>query len=378
MAIKVRVLRSVQAGLAGMSGLVALSSGVSACTAETAPADGSVTEGESALSVANPGTGTLDLAFDYATPLGYAFAAHNSTDEYVRAGEKMSISVPLHFLWSRLYPDAATPEDLARLEKLSAKVKVVYAHPSLTLGSSNVTTNKAFTGTQTYDRTAHTGSFTVNKKATGLRVELVISDAADATKHATVAATDLPEVPVFGGTLPAKTALFDTSGPALRQRVIEGGNPVAGAALAVGYSDWRAATLVDSSSIDRTIGDATGFGRFGSFQMPIYGELVHEITYASAVDGVWTGEQPLTANAKSRLMPSNGRVAYEGSVTVPSDGKKLEIYFHVRTFLVVDYARWSTVGWRKYQQGERILVREKWDNENGASGDNYDFAIGKQ
>ena len=137
MAIKVRVLRSVQAGLASMSGLVALSSGASACTAETAPADGSVTEGESALSVANPGTGTLDLAFDYATPLGYAFAAHNSTDEYVRAGEKMSISVPLHFLWSRLYPDAATPEDLARLEKLSAKVKVVYAHPSLTLGSSN-------------------------------------------------------------------------------------------------------------------------------------------------------------------------------------------------------------------------------------------------
>jgi len=112
--------------------------------------------------------------------------------------------------------------------------------------------------------------------------------------------------------------------------------------------------------------------------MPNYGELVHEITCASAVDGVWTGEQPLTANAKSRLMPSNGRVAYEGSVTVPSDGKKLEIYFHVRTFLVVDYAKWSTVGWRKYQQGERILVREKWDNENGASGDNYDFAIGKQ
>ncbi len=378
MAIKVRVLRSVQAGLTGMSGLVALSSGVSACTAEAAPIDDSVTSDESALNVANPGTGTLDLEYDYATPLGYAFTAHNSTDEYVRAGEKMSFSVPLHFLWSRLYPDAATPADLARLEKLSAKVKVVYSHPSLALASSNVATNKAFTGTQTYDRLAHTGSFTVNKKATGLRFELVIRDAADATKLATVAATDLPEIPVFGGTLPAKTLLFDTSGSTLRQRLIEGGSPIAGAGLAIGYSDWRAATLVDSSSIDRTIGNATGFGRFGSFQMPIYGELVQEITYASAVDGVWSAEQPLTANPRSRLMPPNGRVAYEGSVTIPAGGKKLEIYFHVRTFLVVDYAKWSTAGWKKYQQGERILVREKWDNENGASGDNYDFATGKK
>ena len=377
MAIKVRVLRSVQAGLTGMSGLVALSSGVSACTAEAVPVEDSATSDESALTVANPGTGTLDLEYDYSTPLGYAFTARNSTDEYIRAGEKMSFSVPLYFLWSRLYPEAATPDDLKRLEKLSAKVKVVYSHPSLTLAASNVTTNKSFTGTQTYDRTAHTGTFTVNKKATGLRFEIVISDAADATKHATVAVTDIPELPVFGGTLPAKTALFDTSGSTFRQRVVEGGNPLAGAALAIGYTDWRAATLVDSASIDRTIGNATGYGRFGSFQMPINGELVHEITYASAIDGVWSEEQPLTANAKSRLMPPNGRVAHEGSLSIPRAAKKLEIYFHVRTFLIVDYTKWSTVGWKKYQQGERILVREKWDNENGAAGDNFDFTVGK-
>jgi len=362
-----------------MSGLLTLSSGVSACTAEGAPGDDTSTSTvvENALTISTaltvPGTGTLDLEYDYATPLGYAFTARSSTDEFVRAGEKLSFSIPLHFLWSRLYPDAATPDDLARLEKISAKVKVLYSHPALSLAASNVTTNRAFTGTQTYDRTAHTGSFTVNRKATGLRFELVITDAADATKRATVAATDLPEIPVFGGTLPAKTALFDTSGSTFRQRLIEGGNPIAGAALAIAYTDWRAATLVDSSSIDRTIGNATAFGRFGSFQMPINGELVNEITYATAVDGVWTEEQPLTANAKSRVMPPNGRVAYEGSLTIPVSGQKLEIYFHVRTFLVVDYAKFQNVGWKKYQQGERILVREKWDNEHGAPGDNYDF-----
>jgi len=42
----------------------------------------------------------------------------------------------------------------------------------------------------------------------------------------------------------------------------------------------------------------------------------------------------------------------------------------------VNYDKFSNVGWRKYQQGERILVREKWDNENAAAGDNYDFTTG--
>ncbi|HSO37004.1 MAG TPA: hypothetical protein VLT33_30980 [Labilithrix sp.] len=377
MAIKVRVLRSVQAGLTGMSGLVALSSGVAACTAEEAPDDGSISD-ESALTTTNPGTGVLELAWDYATPLGYSFSARNSTDEYVRAGEKMTFSIPLHFLWSRLYPDAATPDDLARLKKLSAKVKVLYSRPGSALASSKVATNGTFSGTQTYDVAALTGAFTVNKKAQGLRFEIVVSDAADATKKATVAATDLPEIPVFGGTLPSKTALFDTSGSTFRQRMIEGGKPVAGASLAIGYTDWRVATLVDSSSIDRTIGTATSFGRFGAFTMPIYGELVHEVTYAAAVDGAWSAEQALTANAKSRLMPPNGRVAYEGSLAIPASGQKLEIYFHVRTFLVVDYTKLTNVISRKYQQGERILVREKWDNENAAAGDNYDFTTEKK
>jgi hypothetical protein len=377
MAIKVRVLRSVQAGLTGMSGLVALTSGLAACTADV-PAEEDFTSDESALTIANPGTGVLDLAWDYTTPIGFSVAATSSTDEYVRAGERMSFSIPLHFLWSRLYPNDAVPDDLARLKKLSAKVKVVYTRDGAALPSSNLATNGTFKGTQTYDVSALTGSFLVNKKAQGMRFEIAISDAADATKKLTVPTTDLNEIPVFGGSLPNKTALFDTLGPTLRQRVLEGGKPVAGATLAIGYTDWRAATLVDSSSIDRTIGNATSFGRFGAFQMPINGELVHEITYAASVDGAWGGEQPLTANAKSRLMPPYGRVAYEGALALPAGAQKIEVYFHVRTFLVVDYGKFSNVGWRKYQQGERILVREKWDNEHGAVGDNYDFGTEKK
>jgi hypothetical protein len=267
---------------------------------------------------------------------------------------------------------------MARLKQLSAKVKVVFVKDGGATTSTTVTTNGSFDGSQAYDLSALTTQFTVNKKATGIRFELAISDAADTTKKATVAANELTEIPVIGGSLPNKTALFDTSGSTFRQRILEGGKPVAGANLAIAYTDWRAATLVDSSSIDRTIGDATSYGRFGSFKMPISGELAHEVTYSVAIDGVWQAEQALTANAKSRLMPAYGRVAYEGLFAMPSGAQKLEVFFHVKTFLVVDYDNFSNVGWRKYEQGQRLLVREKWDNENGAYADNYDFTTEKK
>jgi hypothetical protein len=372
MAIKVRVLRSVQAGLTGMSGLVALTSGVTACTAEQAQGD-TYESDESALSVASAGTGVFTLGWDYAATLGYSFSSKSSVDEYVRAGEKMTFAIPSHFLWQQLYPNEAAPADLARLKKLSAKVKVTFVKDGGATTSTTVSTNNGFTGTQTYDLSALTAQFTVNKKATSLRFEITVSDAADATKHATVLQTQLGEVPVIGGSLPNKTALFDTSAMSLRERILEGGKPVAGGTLALAYTDWRAATLVDSSSVDRTIGDATSYGRFGAFKMAIQGELQHEIMYAVAIDGVWQAEQALTANAKSKLLSGYGRVAYEGLLPLAAGAKKIELYFHVKTFLVVDYDKFTGVGWRKYEQGQRLLVREKWDNEHGAYADNYDF-----
>lgn len=375
--IKVRVLRGVQAGLTGMSGLVALSSGVAACAAEATAED--FASDESALTVMNPGTGVFDLGWSYGTASGYAFSlAQSSTDEYVRAGEKMTFRLPASFLWQRLYPNDAMPSELDRLKKLSAKVKVLYVRDGAVYASATVSSGTAWEGAQVWDLAATTGSFVVSKRAHAVRFEVTISDAADKTKKATVGAGDLLEVPVFGGMLPTKTMLFDNMGSQLRTRIVEGGKPVAGAQLALGYTDWRAATLVDSSAIDRTIGNATSFGRFGSFQMPIQGDLEYEISYAVAIDGVWQAEQLLTANAKSRLLPPFGRTAYEGSLAVPKAGQKIEIYFHVKAFLKVDYSRFSNVGWRKYSQGDRILVRESWDNENGVAFDNYDFVTEKK
>jgi hypothetical protein len=370
--IKVRVTR---AGVIGASGLVALS-GVAACAADQGEDVGE--SSESGLTVSNPGTGVFELTWTYGTPTGYSFTAtKSSTDEYVRAGEKMTFAIPAFFLWSRLYPNDPLPNDVARLQKLAVKAKAVNVRGGAAYSSSKVTST-GWQGTQTWDLAATTSSFTVAKKAEGIRFELEITDAANPAAKASVAQTDLLEVPVIGGTLPNKTLLFDNMGSTLRSRVLEGGNPVAGATLALAYTDWRAATLVDASTIDRTIGSMTSFGRFGAFEMPIQGELEYEVTCAVAIDGAWQADQALAANAASRLMPPSGRVAYEGSVAIAAGAKKLEIYFHVKTFLKVDYSKYQNIKWQKYAPGDRILVREKWDNENGVAFDNWDFVTEKK
>ena len=369
--IKVRVVRGIQTGLPLASGLLALSGMVTACTA---PEPGEDFESdESALTVTNPGTGVFELGWAFGTPTGYTFTAKNSTDEYVRALEKMTFSIPAHYLWSQLHPSEPMPEDIDRLKQLSAKVSITYYKQGVSYGKTSVTT-KAWQGDMPFNLASETTSFIVHRRAQSMRFAIEISDKGTSPPvKATLDETSFFEVHVIGGTLPQKTLLFDSVGPALRSRVLEGGDPGRGAELALGYTDWRAATLVDASSIDRQIGSATSFGRFGPVEVPIYGELEYEISYGAAIDGAWQDEQALVANSQSRLMPPLGRVAYEGALTLPKTAQSLQLYFHVKTFLKVDYSKHQNVNWRKYAQGERLLVREKWDNENGAMHDNYDF-----
>lgn len=371
--IKVRVSR---AGLVTASGLFALSAGMTGCAAE-AGEDVGASESESGLTVQNPGTGVFELTWAYGTPSGYSFTAQNSTDEYVRVGESMTFKVPAHFLWNRLYPNDAIPSDLDRLKKLSAKVKAVFVKSGGVVGSSKTVATGSWQGSQTWDLWAPTTSFTVPKGTVGVRFEVVVSDAAAPGKTVTAGQADFLEVPVVGGTLPQKTALFDTDYGKLRTRVLEGGSPVAGASLALGYTDWRAATVVDSMKIDRQIGTATSYGRFGAVEIPVYGELEYEITASAGIDGAFQ-DVGLAANAKSRLMPPAGRTAYEGSIALPKTAKKLELSFHVKAYLVVDYARYPNMKWQKYGQGQRILVADRWDNENGQAFDNYDLVTEKR
>ena len=364
--IKVRVTK---AGMAGASSFLALAAGIGACAA---PAEESVDSTESGITVQNAGTGTFNLTWAYGTTSGYTFTATNSTDEYVRTGEKMNFSVPAYFLWQRLHPNDAIPNDLARLQKLKGKLKAAFFKGGTEFAHKTVSTT-SFTGTQTYDLQAVTGQFTINAGTETVKFELVITDAGAPGATATMSYGDFLETAVIGGSLPNKTVLFDTDYGQLRQRVLEGGKIVRGSNVSVGYTDWRAATIVDSSTLDRNIGGGTSYGRFGSFEMPLNGNVEYEITFGLAVDGVHQDEQKMTGSSTSRLLTLAGRTAYEGSLAVPASAQHVDVYFHIKAWLVVDYNAFPSVKTRRYNQGDRILLREKWDNLNGQAFADYDF-----
>src|SRR5688572_26832929 len=118
--VKVRVLQGLTVGLPVAS---FLATGVAACAN---PASEETSADDSALTIVDPGTGTLTLGWASNTPSGYGFAAKNSTDEYVRPLEKMSFVLPAQFLWAHLHPGESVPQNIERLKKLTAKITVTY------------------------------------------------------------------------------------------------------------------------------------------------------------------------------------------------------------------------------------------------------------
>jgi hypothetical protein len=371
--IKVHVVRGFQTGLPLASSLLAIGGGLTGC-ADAADATTEVASDESAYTVADPGTGVFELGWAHSTSSGYAFTAKNSTDEYVRVQEKMTFTIPVYFLWQQLHPSERMPNDLERLKQLSAKVVVSYLKNGASYAGTTLFTSD-WLGDQSSNLRATTPTFVVDKKAQAMRFALEIKDSGVSGAPLTrlFDENSFYTQAVIGGTVPDKTLLFDTNGLSMRARILEGGKPVQGAELAIAYTDWRASTLVDASKIDREIGTQQSFGRFGPSEIPIYGEIVHEVSYAVAVDGRWQQEQTLIPNGRSRLLPAN-RLAYEGNVSIPGSARNVEIYFHVRTFLKADYSRFSNIRHKKYADGARVLMREKWDNKEGSPNQNYAFA----
>lgn len=301
-----------------------------------------------------------EVTYVYGTTTGYAFTAKNSTDEYVRAAEKMTFNLPAHFLWSSLYPGEQLPSDPARLKQLSATVTVSYFKAGASFGTATVATT-IWSGTQAYDLKSATESFSVDGGAESMHFSLAIHDGgASPPVSKTLADGAFLAQPVIGGALPNKTALFDSNGAAMRSRVLEGGNPVAGASLAVAYTDWRAATLIDSTSIDQNIGTETSYSRFGPIAIPVNGNLEYDITYKLTVDGQTQDAQPLSADSASKLLPA-GRTAYEASVSVPGSAKNVSIAFHIKAYLKADYTSHPNMTEKKYADGQRVLVREHDD-----------------
>jgi hypothetical protein len=367
--IKVSVRRA-GTGIAAASSLLVAAGAPMGCVfeGEDAGEDFSA-EAEQALT---PGSGTL--ALDGWTGNLRVTLSASTTDEFLRAGELLQMELPVWLLWDTLYPGTSLPNDLTRLQKLSATVSVVVLDKGTTIATLKVPV-ASHSGADPYALDAITKSFTVPTKADWLKFEILVTDAMAPGVSKVIDQSQLGTLPVFGGELPGKSLFFDSVQSTKRHRVIEGDDPIAGAKLNLGFTDWRADVLVDKASLDLQIGKAQSATRFGIVIVPIYGKLVHEISYGVYFDdgGGWRPEVALTPNGASRYLGQN-RTAYEGTIDVPAKARRMAMYGHVKSYLVADYTGIQNVTEKWYSDGQKVMKAEAYDNPNGAF-TNYTFSV---
>ncbi len=367
--IKVRVRRA-GTGVAAASGLLALSGAQSGCVAEPVElGDEPTAEAEDELS---PGTGKL--ALDGFPGSFTVKLVASTTDEFLRAGESLSIELPSWLLWDRLYPGMPLPSDLARLKQLTATVTVNAIDKATTIAALKAAVT-SFSGADPYAHVAITKSFFVPSKADWLTFSVVITDLAPGGVSGVIDASELPKLAVFGGELPKKSLFMDSVQSTKRNRIVEGDDPIAGAELLLAVSDWRADVVVDKSTIDTQIGTAQSGTRFGWVTVPIYGKLVHEVAYAIHFDdGLgWRPEVMLAPNTTSRFV-APGRTTFEAAIVVPAKSRRMMMYTHIKTYLIADYSGFSNINAKWYADGAKVLKADKYDNPNGAF-TNYTFSV---
>ncbi len=369
-------VRRLTTHLGGASALAVLGGGIAACGADASQALASDVQTKQSSSevesVASAGSARIELGWHWVPPntIYAAKVLDSSTDEYIRVGESVTFAVPTILIWNNLHQYPMQP-DLERMKGLTVTMRVLYWKNGAKV-SSVMLNSEACTGDTTSTMRTTTGEFKIPHGVDSMQFEFVLTDPIAPATSVTIPADRTQTIPILGDTK-TKTILFDNLAQAARNRVIEPG--AAGEPVRIVYTDWRADLIADTSLIDTGIGQATGYSRFGEFAIPLFGKLVHEITYGVAYnDGSgWRAETPLATNKTSRLLPRS-RTTYESTLNVPASAKSMSIYFHVKTYLIADYSRAGEVRERKYQQGEKVLVRERWDNPDGAN-TNYDFPL---
>jgi hypothetical protein len=358
-----------------MVGLAGCSASDEAASA-TNPQEVQMDSTQGAYSVANPGTASLNLVNTYGD---YAFEcqiASSTTDEFIRSGETLSISLPAYFIWLNIHPSSYDDPGADRIKQTKADITATFYDKHGAAVSSTTVSTTNWAGDGLWGLTASTSSFTVPANVAQVKFAIAYSDAGDTSVSGKIDESAVRPITVVGGDLPNKVAFFDNNMSELRQRILEGGNPVLGANLSIVYTDYRADTVVDASKLDRSIGTMQAYTRFGSSTQNIIGQIVHEVYAGISFDGKTFGaEVQLTENKKSTYLPYNGRTAYETAFAIPQTAAKVAVYYHVRTYLIVDYSMYgSSVLSRKYNQGDRILLAEKWDNPAGSSS-NYNLSV---
>ena len=187
---------------------------------------------------------------------------------------------------------------------------------------------------------------------------------------------------VIGAYTPDKLALFDTDNGATRDRVLEGGDLVAGADVTLAYTDYRVETVLDSTHLDLSVAqveevDDRG-GDYGPPQ-PLDGTVDYEV-WASVYDNVngWTPEVQLTENQQPELLVQTDqkqpRFDFTRLVAVPASANSVQVYFHTKAFLTAPTSYYGKVISQRFAPGSRTQIADHYDNPNGAS-TNYSFTV---
>lgn len=367
------IVRKAPTGVAAVSTLlVAAGSGNLGCAVEAeTTVDEAVAESDLELGA---GSAMLELGYMFGQQAEFGFSVvQSTTDEFVRVGEELTVNIPAWLLWQELYPQSPLP-DTARLKQLTATLSVRFYDKAFIAGSFTKSI-AAWSGSDPADLDALAEPFIVPAKTDSILLHVVIKDTMDPSVMAELPVSLINPVAVFGGEMPKKTLLFDNVGAKYRQRIIEGDNLVAGSSVLIAVSDWRADAIANKGSLDAQIGTAQTATRFGLSTVPIYGKLVHEVSYAvSFNDGLgWRPEAALPPTALSRLLGA-GRTSFEANLPIPAKASRMSLYTHVKTFLVADYSPFNNVVSKWYADNEKVLKADKYDNPFGPF-TNYDYNL---
>lgn len=373
-------VRKIGVLVAGATSMLAMSQSVVGCAFEADKGYGGGDDEESTAQrgqAIEPGSATLMAQMrSWGTGEVGLTVTNWTTDEYIRVGESLSIDVRASDFWWLAHPEGGDGyDDIDRLKQLRVKVTAYFYNNGTLTGSTTMDIASWSNASYAYELIGTTSAFVVPSTADVIQFAFTVTDVGDAAVNVTIPAEQAERVVVFGAR-PMKHVVFDNDYSELRERVIEDGALPRGRDILVGYTDHRVNTVVDASSLNTEIGKQKNYGRFGPDIIPIHGVLEHEVTMGVQLDGQWGQEAPMVQRLDSAMVPRsqpwNRRFAWERLVSIPATSNHVAMYFHVKTYLKVDYSRYPNAVERFYNDGDRILLAERWDN-NGGNGVDYHF-----
>lgn len=367
--IRVRLLTQVAGATAAIASLPMMA-GCSADNETSATQSGELAENQ-----VQAGSGTLAF-YNYALQ----YRSTSNGDEFVRVGERLKAEISFYDAVNLLWRDSSDQALIEKVRqdpsKLSLSLKLTYTK----FDDSKVEAPLlpiTFTPGPGGVPSGASPEFMVPAKVKGISVDFIAK--VEGETRDLLASQNAPaNVVVFGGFVPDKLALLDTNGADRRTRILEGGGVVPGAHLTLSVTDWRLDSVVDKTALDLRYGRKQSYSRFGATVVDAIGELSYVVSAAvSTDDGKTFMPIELDRVADAEVVRGQyGRAAYQKTFAVPPNASgNIQVALHVQAYLQVPSYYPSEVMDARYQPGQRVLLKDTWDN---AGGGNYRLPVGSE